>query len=766
MSQKSELKEKLPQVINDPEIKSLTEFYFKDQGKEIRKISDQILNVPLQGKWKSLNLAQKDQDDFYSLAGILFLQILPEWDRKREFRGFFYDVLKKKFSSELRDRERIKRGGKVKTFSINAEIGEDGSTVEDLVASDFSVERECQNSTNDPRKMGKEIQSYWSGLSQKQKRLLMLQVDGFSASEIKEQMQLKEKEYQRLQNSLRSYEHVSKLYSYMDNSLSEKEEGMIAMKTEESKKNIPVVVKSIIRKIRTQAWRRDHPLQRPSGLWTPITMSEFISDVLHYEMMPSIFVNEEIRDEGTIYWVSEGNQRCGLLDSFAADGFKISNLIHHPILEYRSATEFTETKSGIRVPVVKTCDLRGKKFSQLPEEVKEMFYDFPYPVAMSLNCSPEDTAYDIARFNRAKPMTRAQVGWTEMNQDLAIDIENMINNVDFFRPDNDNNNFKPSDSKNGSIRRMIVETLMVMNFLDKYSNKLEKNCQLLSQYAETDMIPRFFSLIQELETVLSPELADLFTISGSTFWITLFSKFKTLQVDGEKIDSNRFADFLKEFKNSLHAKVIDGNSWDTLGTKNDRQRWGIQKKMNVLLNLMWEYFEITPPEESESGVEQEEVLHNELEVEAQESETIKGENAAEPAVEEEISQADGEEHSEVIQSLEKLPAEKIDTKKLCEEVLQKEVLDEDIDFWKLCLEDTVEKMKIGSTPHLEEENMPSLIALVAWIYDKEKDECFEEWLRDYFKQTSSYEKNQRENFLKMRIDFCFYEGFYARKEAS
>ena len=40
----------------------------------------------------------------------------------------------------------------------------------------------------------------------------MLQVDGFSASEIKEQMQLKEKEYQRLQGSLRSYEHASKLH--------------------------------------------------------------------------------------------------------------------------------------------------------------------------------------------------------------------------------------------------------------------------------------------------------------------------------------------------------------------------------------------------------------------------------------------------------------------------------------------------------------------------------------------------------------------------
>lgn len=744
----------------------IMDWYLAHNAKELRKISDQILKSKMSGAWARLGLSQKDEDDFYSIANMVLWDVSQKWDGKRDFRGLLWSALSNKFASEFRFRNQQKREKDRELLSFDALLTEDGGNLEEIVDSGFSIERELQNSTDDPSKMGKEIQSYWNGLSKRQKRLLMLQIDGFSAAEIKEQMQLKEKEYQRLQNSLRSYEHVSKLYSYMDNSLSEKEEGIVAMKTEESKKNIPVVVKSIIRKIRTQAWRRDHPLQRPSGLWTPITMSEFISDVLHYEMMPSIFVNEEIRDEGTIYWVSEGNQRCGLLDSFAADGFKISNLIHHPILEYRSATEFTETKSGIRVPVVKTCDLRGKKFSQLPEEVKEMFYDFPYPVAMSLNCSPEDTAYDIARFNRAKPMTRAQVGWTEMNQDLAIDIENMINNVDFFRPDNDNNNFKPSDSKNGSVRRMIVETLMVMNFLDKYSNKLEKNCQLLSQYAETDMIPRFFSLIQELETVLSPELADLFTISGSTFWITLFSKFKTLQVDGEKIDSNRFADFLKEFKNSLHAKVIDGNSWDTLGTKNDRQRWGIQKKMNVLLNLMWEYFEITPPEESESGVEQEEVLHNEPEVEAQESETIKGENAAEPVVEEEISQADGEEHSEVIQSSEKLPAEKIDTKKLCEEVLQKEVLDEDIDFWKLCLEDTVEKMKIGSTPHLEEENMPSLIALVAWIYDKEKDECFEEWLRDYFKQTSSYEKNQRENFLKMRIDFCFYEGFYARKEAS
>ena len=71
----------------------------------------------------------------------------------------------------------------------------------------------------------------------------------------------------------------------------------------------PVVIKSVIRRVREQAWRRDHPLQRPSGLWTPTTKSEFISDILHHEIMPQIVVDEEMLEDGPIYWIVEGNQR-------------------------------------------------------------------------------------------------------------------------------------------------------------------------------------------------------------------------------------------------------------------------------------------------------------------------------------------------------------------------------------------------------------------------------------------------------------------------
>lgn len=121
---------------------------------------------------------------------------------------------------------------------------------------------------------------------------------------------------------------------------------------------------------------------------------------------------------------------------------------------------------------------------------------------MSLNCNAEDVAYDIVRYNRAKPMTKAQVGWTEMEPNLASDINNLIENVDFFNPESNLNGFKGASGKNGSIRRIIVETLMVMNFPDEYSRSLEKNCRLLSQYASNGMIPNFYTLVNELQESL------------------------------------------------------------------------------------------------------------------------------------------------------------------------------------------------------------------------------------------------------------------------
>lgn len=511
--------------------------------------------------------------------------------------------------------------------------------------------------------------------------------------------------------------------------------------------------------------RCDHPMQRPSGQWSNAARSEFISDLLQGNAMLPIVISEENLEDGrTILWIIDGVQRCSVINSFINDGFKISSSVQVFEIEYevKGTDETKRDKNGCILREVKTFDIRNKKFSQFPKELQKDLLGFEYPTLLNLRCSKEKIAYDIARLNRSRPMNGAQTGWTGLKEGLAIEIKGMIRKMDFFSPDSDINGFKRSDLKNGQLQKMVAEALMLINFPDNYTTDFKKNCRFLTQHAGDWATMNLFSLVSDLQEILTPDVADLFTTTKAALWLTLFDRFRGIEVDGARLSNYRFVDFLREFKNCLYVKEVDGESLESIGTADSHRKSKVQRKMNILLQLMQEYFGVASPEKSE----QEEMLHNEPEIETQETEKTEEETIVETATEEKIPRPNGEEHSEVTEVVEP-PTENIDTKKFCEEVLQKEVTDEEVDLWKSCLEDDVEKMKINSDiPQLKEENMPSLIALTAWVYDKKRDGCFGEWLKDYFEQTNGYEKNQRENFLKMRVDFCFYEGFYSRKEAS
>ena len=173
---------------------------------------------------------------------------------------------------------------------------------------------------------------------------------------------------------------------------------------------------------------------------------------------------------------------------------------------------------------------------------------------------------------------------------------------------------------------------------------------------------------------------------------------------------------------------------------------------------MWKYFGVIPPKESEP----EEILHNEPVVETQNQELEETNTAVEKNEPE-----NGEEKGEVIEAFTAQKITPVDTKKLCEEVVQDEVLDEDIETWRDCLLDSAKNVGIDpNVPILDETNMPSLIALMAWIFKQDKDGLFDEWLADYSKRTNGYKANQAENFREMRNDFIFFEADNTRKEAS
>lgn len=731
------------------------QWYLNHGANELRKISDQILKGKFSGAWKRLNLAQKDEDDFYSIANMVLWDVSQKWDGKRDFQGLLWRSLYHRFASEFRKRGQQKREGDRELMSLDFVMSDEGGTLEDVVDSGFSIEREIQKNGIDRQFSSKGVIKYIDGLSAKQKELLTLRMYGYSQAEIKKKMNLTDKKYQRLNSSLREYEHVSKLYSCKRPAKIQRKDNEEMKRCENSKVGIKEI-RTLCEMLDDEELRCDHPMQRPSGQWTTLTKSEFISDLLQGNAMLPIVISEEIRDDRTIFWIIDGCQRCTTVNEFIHDGFKISGSVQISDIDYETDEIVKRDRDGSPIRKVEQFNIKNKKFSQLPDALQKVLLKFEYPTLLNLRCSKEKIAYDIARLNRSRPMNSAQTGWTGLDEGMAVTIKNMIRNMDFFSPDSDINAFKPSDAKNGQIQKMIVETMMMINFPDDYTTDFKKNCRFLARHAGDWTTTNLYSLVADLQEILESDVADLFTTTKTALWLTLFNRFKDIEIDGARLSNHRFVDFLREFKERLYAREVNGESLDSIGTADSHRKSKLQRKMNVLLHLMWEYFGVIPQDEED--------LHNEPVEETQE---IEEENTVTETViaEQENNFESGEEQSEVVESFEESPKEPIDIKKFCSDILHKEVLDEDIELFKDVLHDDTKNID-PDVPLLEDDNMPSLIAMVAWSCQEEKDRTLEKWLPAYIKKTNEYKRNQAENFKDMRVDFMIFEATNMREEAS
>lgn len=789
------------------ENRKMVDFYSSDNGKELRKISDQILRGELSSSWREQNLSKKDEHEFYSIANDVLWDVTKRWNKVNEFRGLLYEALKNRFYSEFRRKRTQKRGKDKEMLSLEAKVTEDGSELGELIDSNMSIEEELQKSGLNNVFASKGVIQYIDGLSSKQKQLLYLQIDGFSTAEIKEKMKLSGKDFQNLNDSLKDYERISLLFPYINNSSRRKDTEDMRKKDEDSKSGVKPI-DSICYQLDEGFWNCNHPMQRPSGQWSNVNRSKFICDILHgYSMLP-VVISEEVKkdSECTTLWLIDGVQRCTIMDSFLHDGFKISSAVEKPMVKY-TVTEVDENgrkkrnKNGSPVVRTEEFDIRNKKFSQLPKELQDDFMSYEYPTIMNLNCTSEKIIYDIARMNRSRPMTGAQINWTGLSEEMAIMIKQLIQRMEFFRPENDTTNFKISDMKNGQIEKMVVEALMLIFFENDYSTNFKRNCEFLARHADIEETTgKIYRIVSTLCEVLTPDVADLFTATKSMLWIALFDKFQKIDKDGEEIEGSCFVDFLREFKETLSAKEINGESIDTIGSADCHRRGKMQRKMSILYRLMYDYFgveyeEPNEPEENQSDAteseeretqescinlgndrteepvaEQQEIeefvtdLHNEPDEETQKTEE---ENTVTETVtgEQKNNSENGEEQSEVVESFEESPKEPIDIKKFCSDILHKEILDEDIELFKNVLHADTKDVD-PDVPLLEDDNMPSLIAMVAWSYQEEKDRTLDKWLPAYIKKTNEYKKNQAENFKDMRVAFMVFEATNMREEAS
>ena len=254
-------------------------------------------------------------------------------------------------------------------------------------------------------------------------------------------------------------------------------------------------------------------------------------------------------------------------------------------------------------------------------ELQERFLDYGFYIVLYLDCSEENIAYHIKRYNEGRQMNPAQKGMTRLGVHFANIVKN-ISSMSFF--EDAIGDYKPSQFKNGVINRVIVESLMTTCYLDMWTKDYSEVCDFIKSNASNDDFETFRGYVDRLEECITERVGKMFNAKDSFLWFGLFSKFSKLNLEDEK-----FVEFMSELSSGiatkpelmsgLCVKEINGISFANL-LENDstKDKSVVQKKVEFLTELMCDYFGIAVPVELEKCDYEAEISFEKCEEELQE----------------------------------------------------------------------------------------------------------------------------------------------------
>ena len=732
----------------------------EESAKKLHNVVDKILK-------QFGGITDIDRDECYSIANLEITKyIKSQLDKGIEdfdedkFNGFIYFAISRKVKMHITRKNRQKRckivtrmedGKEIKEYiyptSLDNLMSDDGKTkMIDIIPSDFDIESSID--VGELSNLGENVVKYIASLGCIERKIADLIMQGCNSTEIKSILKLSDKEYNTYLSDMKEYEKRQLLKMEDCTNIMEELPMETKTTTSERTKSTSYSIESLSKQLRQHRLRDNHPLQRTSGQWNLLTKSELISDILQGNSLLQIVISEEIKAGIIMHWLIDGKQRSTNLKDYLEDGFAISKNVQRYMIEYQSDKTDEDgnvilNEDGFPIPESKVFDIRGKKFSQLPEELQDKFRDYQVPVMLNLNCTKKDIAYDIARFNRCRPMNVSQSGWLGLEESYAEYVDKILK-MDFFKVDCDKSSYSNTNIKNGSLRRIIIEAIMTSKYLSHFDKDFGKMCAYLTENANESVFIDFYLTLEKLSNVLRGDTSDIFNNKNSFLWFALFDKF--LEYD---IEDDKFNGFIQEFKETLHNKEIDGITYDCLnGQKGTKDRSSVTKRFNHLLTLMKEYLHIEDSVEEITEELEPEVIENDL------FDTESVEESSEKPVIAEVTEYSTIGNTEI----EHVSGEVIDNTihtdmksalKFVQDCVDEAVSELDLQDYEEYL-DTITLDVDNSSKLLDAANHDSIIGIIAYAYQNDVD-C-DDWFKDYFNRNNTYDVDQKKNYLNMRND--------------
>ncbi len=454
--------------------------------------------------------------------------------------------------------------------------------------------------------------------------------------------------------------------------------------------------------------RDNHPQQRKSGQWSRETRDNFIVTVIKNEDFDPIKICEQLTDEGIVLWLIDGLQRSTTIENFKAGKFALGRNINPYIVEYQEAEK---NDNGQVTYKNVSYDLRGKSYVDLPEKLKEDFDNCPVYVVKHLDCSNEEVGRHIIRYNSGRPMVAAQKITTYMCNTAKF-VKKLSSHA-FF---NDCANYSETADKNGTVDKVISESIMGLNFFNVWNKNAQKIGKYLNNNATEEMFDKFGSYLDRLLEVITPETGKLFSQKNALIWFMLFDRFSK-----KKLSDDKFQVFLENYDKFKKIKVKvfheyelvkgSGEYTDTLsfseidGCKSTKDKGVIEDKLYILETVMDEFLHI---EDTDNEIS---LKHIEIDTEVVNEVSF-------------IADIVG---------------------------INKEDVNTDFECYKDTLKDLKNNTIRDGSRLLNEENNLSLLAMVAYSYKEDKD--LDEWMIDYASKNNTYFVDQRKNFYYMKQSY-------------
>ncbi len=246
--------------------------------------------------------------------------------------------------------------------------------------------------------------------------------------------------------------------------------------------------------------------------------------------------------------------------------------------------------------------------------------------------------------------------------------------------------FTDNEKGKGVLERTVLETAMCMFHLDKWNKTWKNNPSFLNENASIDEFQTIDCHLDELENIVNDKTKILFNSKNTFIWITLFDKFSKLGLENKK-----FSDFLEAFVDELQNHKVNGKLFgevDNEGSTKDKSI--IISKLHILETLMNEYFEV-----------------KELQMTTE----------------------------EFVSEMVKLPIDEVKN---------------DMSLYEESLEYLEDNNIRDGSKLLNDENKPSMLAMVAWSYKNDID--LDNWIKNYALHNNMYYPDQKKNFLHMVND--------------